>query len=156
MGVGIDGLHRDGDAMPVSWADEGRDDELRRLVDEGLSAGEIAIAFGVTRNAVIGRVHRLGVKLQGTRTDGGRKAAVSLTGRRIKVHKKSKSLPRAKQIKRPPANPCGLMDLRMESCRFIVTEGAREIGWENVRFCNAAAVNQGPYCEAHCKVAYNR
>lgn len=45
----------------MPWTDE-RVDELRRLWVEGLSAEEIAGRLGgVTRNSVIGKVHRLGL-----------------------------------------------------------------------------------------------
>ncbi|KQP34593.1 hypothetical protein ASF27_03385 [Methylobacterium sp. Leaf102] len=44
-----------------SWSDE-RVDLLRRLWQDGLSASQVATQLGgVTRNAVIGKVHRLGL-----------------------------------------------------------------------------------------------
>lgn len=53
----------------MSWT-ETQDEELRRLVDQGESATNIAIAMERTRNAVIGRVSRLGLKLKGTIAKG--------------------------------------------------------------------------------------
>src|SRR6267154_5670521 len=45
----------------MSWTDE-RVETLKRLWTEGLSASQIAAELGsVTRNAVIGKVHRLGL-----------------------------------------------------------------------------------------------
>src|SRR4051812_50015809 len=45
----------------MNWSDE-RVDQLKTLWTEGLSASQIARALGgVTRNAVIGKVHRLGL-----------------------------------------------------------------------------------------------
>src|SRR5438034_8785739 len=45
----------------MSWTDE-RVEALKRLWSEGLSASHIAAELGgVTRNAVIGKVHRLGL-----------------------------------------------------------------------------------------------
>ena len=46
----------------MSWTDE-RVELLRKLWLDGLSASQIAseLASGVTRNAVIGKVHRLGL-----------------------------------------------------------------------------------------------
>src|ERR1700761_692630 len=44
----------------VNWSDD-RVEQLKTLWTEGLSASQIARALGgVTRNAVIGKVHRLG------------------------------------------------------------------------------------------------
>jgi hypothetical protein len=36
---------------------------LRRMVDEGASSGVIAAALGLSRNAVVGKCHRLGLRL---------------------------------------------------------------------------------------------
>jgi hypothetical protein len=43
------------------WADPARVVQLRNLWEAGWSAGQIAKELGVTRNAVIGRVHRTGL-----------------------------------------------------------------------------------------------
>ncbi|MEM0907525.1 MAG: GcrA family cell cycle regulator, partial [Pseudomonadota bacterium] len=45
----------------MSWTDE-RIEELRKLWADGLSASQIADSLGgVSRNAVIGKIHRLGL-----------------------------------------------------------------------------------------------
>jgi GcrA cell cycle regulator len=44
----------------ITWTDE-RIDELTRLWDEGVTTAEIGRRIGVTKNAVIGKVHRLGL-----------------------------------------------------------------------------------------------
>ena len=49
----------------MSWTDE-RVDKLKELWSEGMSASQIAkVLGGVTRNAVIGKVHRLGLSNRG-------------------------------------------------------------------------------------------
>ncbi|TVQ53095.1 MAG: GcrA cell cycle regulator [Rhodobacteraceae bacterium] len=49
----------------MSWTDE-RVEKLQAMWNEGLSAAQIAKALGgVTRNAVIGKVHRLGLSNRG-------------------------------------------------------------------------------------------
>ena len=54
----------------MSWTDE-RVDKLKELWGDGMSASQIAkILGGVTRNAVIGKVHRLGLSNRGTASGG--------------------------------------------------------------------------------------
>lgn len=49
------------EATETTWSDE-RVEKLRQLWGQGMSASEIAEALGnVTRNAVIGKAHRLGL-----------------------------------------------------------------------------------------------
>ncbi|MEM1382334.1 MAG: GcrA family cell cycle regulator [Pseudomonadota bacterium] len=55
----------------MSWTDE-RVEKLKELWAEGMSASQIAKALGgVTRNAVIGKVHRLGLSNRGTGAPAG-------------------------------------------------------------------------------------
>ena len=57
----------------MNWTDE-RVERLKRLWAEGLSASQIAAQLGgVSRNAVIGKVHRL--NLPGRAKSGGTPAA---------------------------------------------------------------------------------
>lgn len=45
----------------VDWTDE-RISELKQLWESGVSGGVIAKKLGLTRNSIIGKVHRLGLK----------------------------------------------------------------------------------------------
>ncbi|MCK5576205.1 MAG: GcrA cell cycle regulator, partial [Sphingomonadales bacterium] len=53
----------------MSWTDD-RIAQLKKCWDKGLSASQIAteLGEGVTRNAVIGKVHRLGLSNRTTTT----------------------------------------------------------------------------------------
>ena len=59
----------------MTWTEE-RVEQLKALWTEGLSASQIArVLGGVTRNAVIGKVHRLGFYAQIRRARAGSRAA---------------------------------------------------------------------------------
>ncbi|PIE13257.1 MAG: GcrA cell cycle regulator [Rhodobacterales bacterium] len=86
----------------MSWTDE-RVELLKKMWGEGQSASQIAKELGgVTRNAVIGKVHRLGLS---NRTTGGAKSE-SKTAKPAAA--KAEAKPRAKPAPKPkpaPAQP---------------------------------------------------
>jgi GcrA cell cycle regulator len=85
----------------MSWTDE-RVEQLKKMWGEGLSASQIAKELGgVTRNAVIGKVHRLGLS---NRTTGG--TAAPTEARPTKVAAKPKApKPAAKPAPKAAAEP---------------------------------------------------
>ncbi|NSX54462.1 GcrA family cell cycle regulator [Parasulfitobacter algicola] len=85
----------------MSWTDE-RVEILKKMWGEGQSASQIAKELGgVTRNAVIGKVHRLG--LSNRAGSGGGKAAAKKEA--PKVEAKAKAPPRAKPADAKPKEP---------------------------------------------------
>ena len=59
----------------MSWTDD-RVELLKKMWAEGKSASQIAKELGsVTRNAVIGKVHRLGLSSRGTDSSSSKEAA---------------------------------------------------------------------------------
>ena len=81
----------------MSWTDE-RVELLKKMWGEGQSASQIAKELGgVTRNAVIGKVHRLGLSnraTSGSKSDSATKAEV-----------KPKAAPKLKAAAKPKADP---------------------------------------------------
>ena len=120
------------------WTPE-RDDRLRDLWDSGISGSQIGVQLGTTKNAVIGRAHRLGLPLRGER--------------------KAKALPKPQEplpvIELPalPRMPRRLLiwDLTPRDCKFPIAG----VG-EHTEFCGAARVADRPYCSAHVAVAYRK
>lgn len=61
----------------MSWTDE-RIDQLKQLWGQGMTASQIADELGgVSRNAVIGKAHRLGLEARPSPVKGGEHAAVA-------------------------------------------------------------------------------
>ena len=78
----------------MSWTDE-RVEILKKMWGEGQSASQIAKELGgVTRNAVIGKVHRLGLSNRAGSAAGGKTAAP-----------KAKAAPKPKAEAKPKAKP---------------------------------------------------
>jgi GcrA cell cycle regulator len=134
----------------MGWTDE-RVEQLKSLWTEGLSASQIArVLGGVTRNAVIGKVHRLGLagRAGPTRSERPRHAA---------AHRSvARTAPVAKEI--VEEDPIVLDDgsfvtvlsINDRMCRWPIgdpSEGA-------FHFCGHKPKDGSPYCEAHARKAY--
>ena len=162
----------------MSWTDE-RVELLRKLWLDGLSASRIAmeLAGGVTRNAVIGKVHRLGMSgriksqapasINRTRLD----AKAPSPSVRAPIPQRSVGLPmrgntalamqpRALAIAQPKrtsgdvvpmAENVTIMDLRESMCRWPVGDPSSS----EFRYCGGKApIGDGPYCSFHSRMAY--
>ncbi len=152
----------------MSWTDD-RVATLKKLWNDGLSASLIATKIGeVTRNAVIGKAHRLGLA---GRTTGSRKRspahAASLF--RAPAHpRKTRTVSRIRGPSRPPirAAPKGpvlLPELGLPPDEFVTvrTLTARSCRWpigdpkaDGFHFCGRAKPAGGPYCDHHAGIAY--
>ena len=96
----------------VPWSDD-RITTLSKLWQDGLSASQIAKQLGgVTRNAVIGKIHRLG--LSGRATPSRPKGAAGICNARPLRPVRPPPLPRtpgavfSAPVERPPEGPASL------------------------------------------------
>lgn len=160
----------------MSWTNE-RVELLKKLWGEGLSASQIAGELGgVTRNAVIGKVHRLGLS--------GRAKSSSSTA---KPRRPRTASPAAQNTpKKPQAQPTthGSAALKMDPApapvakiqpeaepiaelvpiskrATILTLTERTCKWpigdpatDDFYFCGRQSDAGVPYCAHHCKIAY--
>ncbi|KQP50266.1 GcrA cell cycle regulator [Methylobacterium sp. Leaf399] len=159
------------DTVP-GWTDE-RVALLRRLWEEGLSASQIATQLtGVTRNAVIGKVHRLGLSGRVKSADtaiAGRKKATREAEVEIIVEEATLPPPVEPIVVEAvvaaatldvalPADPVTLavsrrvtiMDLREAMCRWPMGDPTST----DFYYCGDRAITGLPYCTHHAEIAY--
>lgn len=147
----------------MSWTDE-RVDELKALWLQGKTASQIAKELGdVTRNAVIGKVHRLG--LSGRPSPIKRRTRKASEPKKVVQAKKSAApvtqnntpdTTNVRPIRAPmpviePLNggAC-LLDLKESMCKWPIGDPKSP----DFRFCGHKKAEGLPYCEAHAAVAY--
>ena len=143
----------------MGWTDE-RVELLKKLWQDGLSASQIAKQLGgVTRNAVIGKVHRLG--LSGRAAPSKPARPQFKTPRPVRVATSAPSAPRriAEPSQLPHAPPVRYVDEAPGSAT-VLTLGAHMCKWpigdpslESFTFCGRRT-DDGPYCQEHAQVAY--
>lgn len=133
----------------TAWTDE-LDATLRRLWKNGLSASQIAAKLdcGKTRNAVIGRVHRLNLSGRAKPDVRVPRVRKRSTKRTIEHKKKSKPLPKPDPLQfARPLNGVGVpfLDRRAFQCAWII-DGANNV-------CGHP-VSHGifKWCPHHCSI----
>ncbi|MCB1473576.1 MAG: GcrA cell cycle regulator [Rhodobiaceae bacterium] len=154
----------------MGWTDE-RVELLKKLWADGLSASQIAGELGgVTRNAVIGKVHRLGLA-------GRAKSTRSATPRPRAKPRAAKPTPRLPQfsgnaalrmdteelpapvavvrplleeIVIPVENRATILEINEHRCKWPVGDPTSP----DFYFCGQHSGAGSPYCEQHAKVAY--
>jgi GcrA cell cycle regulator len=142
------------------WTDV-RTERLKSLWADGHSASEIAGLLGeVTRNAVIGKVHRLG--LAGRTTTSRKPIPRRTSPRRGNSGRVEQRLPPARFVRSaspmlpaPPSPVAALMlplrQLRDDQCRWPIGD-PRKAGFG---FCGRQKAAGVPYCAHHAAIAYN-
>lgn len=144
-----------------TWTAE-RVEQLRHFVVNGLTCSQIATEIGVTRNAVIGKIHRLG--LCPVREPGGLERTCSPRPRRERAARRAPVLQvlfsdRARVAETAAARPVqsgqprSLLELTKGQCRWPVGEAAGDCGADPF-FCGNATIAGLSYCAGHARMAY--
>jgi GcrA cell cycle regulator len=151
----------------MSWTDE-RVEALKKLWADGHSASQIAAELGgITRNAVIGKVHRLGLAGRAkSPTSAAPRPRKPRTGSQmLRVSRPSMrgntALAHAYELDAEPEPelidnviPLGqrrsLLELTEETCRWPIGDP----GAADFFFCGGPAMTSLPYCSYHSRVAY--
>jgi len=146
----------------MAWTED-RVAVLSKLWAEGLSASQIATQLGgVTRNAVIGKVHRLGLSGRATPS---RPSKRKISTPRATAAAPKTIIPRAPRpaaaIVPPPPPPIEAKRLSNGEYATILTITEETCKWpigdpsgDDFRFCGRNTNDSSPYCQAHSRVAY--
>jgi GcrA cell cycle regulator len=151
----------------MAWTDE-RVELLKKLWAEGLSASQIAGRLGsVTRNAVIGKVHRLGLSGRATTSrmkshrarprmaakrlaKGGRFAPLGNPAFRALYAEAEVYQPPAEELVIPENERKYIQTLDECSCRWPIGDPQMS----EFHFCGKKKVPGLPYCEFHARRAF--
>jgi GcrA cell cycle regulator len=161
----------------MSWTDE-RVELLKQLWLDGKSASQISaqLGHGTTRNAVIGKVHRLGLS--------GRVKSSTPAAPRVRHRSPSSSSPRSaaprsgggmrhatrgnaalamafdpmldpdpvlyEDVVVPMSLRVTIVDLKEAMCKWPLGDPTTP----EFRYCGSPSLNTGPYCTYHGRLAY--
>ena len=139
----------------MSWTEE-REQKLRKLREKGYTASQIAEMLGgdTTRNAVIGKAHRLKLAARAASKQSKslkkQDAASGLNKREGYISRKSrfKSLLLDKNFE--VENPKKLEELSDKNCRWPIGHPDEE----NFYFCGRNPVDGFSYCKLHVLYAF--
>lgn len=149
----------------MAWTDE-RIAQLKAGWEGGMTASQIAeqLGEGVTRNAVIGKAHRLGLEARPSPVKGGEEAveinspapAPSTTAVAPAVTASPQPVvavarPVAKKSTRGGKAPkTTLLDLNEKICKWPIGHPSDA----DFHFCGKGSQAGFPYCTEHCLIAY--
>jgi len=160
----------------MNWTEE-RVELLRKLWLEGLSASQIAAQMGgVSRNAVIGKVHRLKLSNRGrataparqkksTQSTSGAKAAARVTQMRtvattvgatalqvqFEAEPVARQMPRViENLAMPISRELKLVELTERTCKWPSGDPLTE----DFSFCGNDSKENSPYCSYHARIAF--
>ena len=153
----------------MTWTDD-RIASLKHFWQDGFSASQIAHRLGdVTRNAVIGKVHRLGLAGRSTSSRRAPSVRSRASSRTSRPPARGRRQARAFRFSRSPARPAParsfvlpelgpapptpvtVLSLTALTCRW--PEGDPKMA--DFHFCGRAKTNPAiPYCDHHTAIAF--
>jgi len=150
----------------MSWTED-RVARLTKLWADGLSASQVAADLGgITRNAVIGKIHRLGLSGRAkpaskggarpkrqTRSNGYsrvNRTALKTTRTYAGSLKEAAYAPPVEDLVAPEPKRIKLVELGETTCKWPLGDPQDE----DFSFCGHSVKTDTPYCEYHCKMAY--
>jgi GcrA cell cycle regulator len=138
----------------MGWTEE-RVELLKKLWNDGLTAATIAAWLGgVTRNAVIGKVHRLGLSGR-SKTSSTVHPVVPKVRPRLRAARQAKeaaAVPKEDAlVYAMPAGPAiSLIELGESTCRWPIDDAQKEA----LVYCGAPSKKGSSYCPYHTRIAF--
>jgi len=142
----------------MEW-NETRIAELAKMWGEGFSASQVARKLGgITRSAVIGKVHRLGIADR-PRPSRPRSSSSRPTVARAGVRLDASGARRKSQVLAPRTTPILTFELAPTATMLTLTEASCRwpIGHPDQAefgFCGRIRPGKGPYCQDHGPIAF--
>jgi GcrA cell cycle regulator len=143
----------------TTWTTE-RIGQLRSFVGAGLTCSQIAVEIGVTRNAVIGKIHRLGLGPGRAATVQERYRPARVSRPRVRTQhwllrliRDAPSIAGDATLAAMPiesAHPCSLLELAPGKCRWPLSDPSGP----NFAFCGNDQAAGFSYCAGHARMAY--
>ena len=139
----------------MSWFQE-KEEKLRELWKKGHSASQIASMLGdTTRNAVIGKAHRLNLEARMTSkkkqvTAGKQKNSSLKEYKTQKLGRKARFKALLINKNFEGENPLKLEELTDKTCRWPIGHPHEE----NFYFCGRQSMEKLPYCKLHVLYAF--
>ena len=140
----------------MSWTPE-KEEKLRQLWDKGHSGSQIANILGnTTRNAVIGKAHRLNlparsISKRSTQKLSSEKEKENISGvKNQKLGRKARFKALLLDENFEPENPTKLEDLTDEHCRWPLGEKMKP----SSLFCGRKSLEKFSYCKLHVLYAF--
>ena len=138
----------------MSWTDE-KVSKLKELWGKGNTASQIAeIIGGITRNAVIGKAHRLNLsaKIKTRTATSSKNFDNSMEGNNTKTKRGRRSRFKSLIIEKDfePENPKQLEELDESSCKWPIGHPDEK----DFYFCGRTSLKDFSYCKLHLLYAY--